>query len=81
MGFGETRGGSLVLSNEPGDDLEAAVFVCESNFDQYPSTEGKLDWGISLNVSVVESVTTGICYLSDLSETDEHLLEEYIFYQ
>lgn len=79
--FGETRAGALVLSYEPGDDVETAVFVYESTLDQDPTTEGKLDWGISLNVSAVESVTTGFSYISDLSETDERLLEENIFYQ
>jgi len=79
--FGETRGRGMVLAYEPDDSLEISVFIFKSKIENNIVNDDKLDWGFALNISPVESVSTGFSYLSDLSESDEKLLEDGIVYQ
>ncbi len=79
--FGETRARALVLSYEPSDRLEASAFVFKSKIDKTITTNNKLDWGFSINFSPVETISAGFGYISDLSESDEKLLDENAFYQ
>jgi len=79
--FGETDARSLAFAWEPDDGFEATLFVLKSKLEKTGETGDNLDWGLSLNISPAESVLTGISYLSDLSESDEQLLEDEIVYQ
>lgn len=78
--FGETSARSIVMSYEPDDDLEVSLFIVKGKMEKDTVDDDSMDWGLSINLSATESMTTGISYLSDLSETDEELLEDSLFY-
>jgi len=79
--FAETDARALVLAWEPDDEFEAAVFVLKSKVDKEGDKDNALDWGLSLNASLTETIDVGISYLSDISESDDKLLEDNVFYE
>jgi len=79
--LGETDARSLVFAWEPDDEFEAAVFILKSRVEKTGKTGDSLDWGLSLNVFFTDDIVVGISYISDLSESDEKLLDDVIFYQ
>lgn len=77
--FAETKGRVLVIAYEPDDSFEASVFLLKSKLDEFTgsvnSDDDSYDWGLSINSQPMEGVLMGISYLSDLSESDEQLIE------
>lgn len=75
--FGETRGTALVIEYSPVDNLELTGFTYEGNFasDRYDHDN---DWGLGITLTNMdESIRFGAAYLSDLSEPEARLLEEF----
>lgn len=79
--YAEIRAHSVMLSYESDDQLEAALFIFKSKLDRTTVFEDKYDWGFSVNYTPVDTITTGLSYVSDLSESEENLLEGYLVYQ
>ena len=78
--FAETRGRSAVFSYEPDDQMELDFFIFKSKFNKNPQVENKLDWGLAVNFTSEENLSFGVSYLSDLSETDDKLLDDFASY-
>ena len=79
--FAETDARALVMAWEPDDEFEAAIFVLKSKLGKAGDKDDALDWGISLNASLTETIDVGLSYLSDISESDEQLLDDAITYE
>ena len=78
--FAETRGRSAVFSYEPDDQLELALFAFKSKLNKTPEEENNLDWGLAVQFTSEENLSFGVSYLSDLSETDDKLLDDFAAY-
>lgn len=73
--FGETRGDAIIIDNSPNDNLEFSAFLFGSDVGSVNGNPD-IDWGVSIEyVSIDESVRLGASYLSDLAESEEHLLD------
>ncbi len=74
--FGETRKTSLLVGYSFSDTIDAEAFMFEGDVDNVQHTES-YDWGVNIETSLRnQSIILGVGYLSDLAESDEHLLDE-----
>ncbi len=79
--FGEIRKTSIIVDYSFNDQLEVSGFVFEGNIDKIGSYN-EYDWGLSFEyISENEALRIGGSYLSDLSETDEKLLDDLLNYE
>lgn len=75
--FGETRGTALVVVYSPVESLAITGFTYEGDFasDRYDNDS---DFGMGITLTNIdESVRFGAAYLSDLSEPESRILEEF----
>ena len=79
--FGETQARAMVFAYEPDDEFELSVFVLKSKLNLDLMDDDKYDWGLALVNQLDDNWSMGASYLSDLSESDEQLLEEQAFYE
>lgn len=77
--FSETRARSVSVVYEQEDALEIALFFFKGKYNLSTADDDHLDWGMAINYEG-EGFTSGISYLSDLSETDEKMLEDTVSY-
>lgn len=78
--FTETRARAIVFAYEPETPLEASVYIFKSKLNDNVQDEGELDWGLSFDFTFEGGFSIGVGYLSDLSESEEMLLEDTRFY-
>ena len=79
--FGEIRKTSFIVDYSFNDQLEVSGFFFEGDIDKI-GNNNEYDWGLSFEyVSKNEALRIGGSYLSDLSETDEKLLEDVLKYE
>jgi len=79
--FGETRASSVIIDYAFAETIEVAGYVFNSKVDEVDEGENT-DWGVNLEItSEDESIRFGAGYLSDLSETEEPLLEDERAYE
>lgn len=73
--FGETRGDTLILSWEALDNLELSVFGYQGRARDL-GDHVHIDWGTALEWGAAENFNIGLSFLSDLTDSNEQLLEE-----
>ena len=74
--FGETRKKSLLVDYSFNNNIELSGFIFSSENTRNNKTK-PYDWGLSLELTTHhEAIRFGLSFLSDLSETDEALLDE-----
>ena len=75
--FGETRGLSLLADVNIAKSLQLSVFTLDGKI-QNNSKNNNHDWGFNLEYKLVdESLILGTSYISDLSESDGELLQDF----
>lgn len=75
LAFAEKRDDSVVVTYGLTDNIDVALYVAKGRVTKADGSE--TDWGVNIELrNGDESVKTSIAYLSDLSDTDEMLLQD-----
>lgn len=77
LAFGEKLDDSIIITFEASDNIDLALFVSEGRAAE--AGENSRDWGANVELrNVDESIKVSIAYLSDLADTDELLLQDFV---